>query len=360
MVRSIMLLVGLLFLAQLVPAAAEEPLTIQAAKALVLQASLKVKSAQQVKDFDEVIAIATKALTGPLPDDQAKYARQLIGWGHNRRGEHLGDRAAAAADRGDDAEAMTFDDQSMAEFELALKFDPQLGKAWFNRGTARGLRGDVPGAVEDLTKAVELDPKHANSRFNRAELLSQTGKLDEAFKDYNEAIRLAPKDIGAYLGRGRVYSRQGKFAESLADFQTAAKIDSRSPAVYIMRGDALADLGRWGEALDDYRTALRLDPKRSRAHAGVAWILATAPDDKLRDPAAALAAGQKAIALDGEGDWRSLDALAAAFAASGRFDDARAACHKSLILAPTDLAERIKVRLALYEKGQAFRESPRK
>ena len=89
MVRSIVLLVVLLSFARPLPAAAEEPLTIQGAKALVLQASLKVKSAQQVKDFDEVIAIATKALTGPLPDDQAKYARQLIGWGHNRRGERM-------------------------------------------------------------------------------------------------------------------------------------------------------------------------------------------------------------------------------------------------------------------------------
>src|SRR5689334_3219325 len=96
---STMLLAGLLVLARLVPVAAEEPLTIQGAKALVLQASVKVKTAQGPKDFDEVIAIATKALTGPLPDDQAKYARQLIGWGHNRRGEHLGDRATAAADR---------------------------------------------------------------------------------------------------------------------------------------------------------------------------------------------------------------------------------------------------------------------
>jgi len=339
---------------------AAEPLSIQAAKSLVLQASVKMKTAASLGQYDEVIALATQALTGPLPEDRALYARQLIAWGHNRRGETLADLAIAEAERGRDAEAMQHDDAALGEFELAVKFDPQLAKAWFNRGTAVGLRGETAKAIDDLGRAVALDPKHANSRFNRAELLAASGKLDEAFRDYSEAIRLAPRDIGAYLGRGRVYSRQGKFAEALADIQAALKIDNQSPAVYVMRGDALADLGRWSEALDDYRAALRLDAKRPRALAGLCWIQATCPEEKLRDPAAALAAGQKAVELDGEGDWRSLDAFAAALAANGRFDEARAACLKALALAPADLAERIRVRLALYEKGQAFRESPRK
>jgi len=50
----------------------------------------------------------------------------------------------------------------------------------------------------------------------------------------------------------------------------------------------------------------------------------------------------------------ALDALAAAYAAAGRFDDAVATAESALLVAPPEVAAEIEIRLALYRTGQRF------
>ncbi len=69
---------------------------------------------------------------------------------------------------------------------------------------------------------------------------------------------------------------------------------------------------------------MKIDDKLGAAYRGAAWIMATCPDERFRNPEAALAAAQKAMEFDGDKDPRYIDTLAAAYAVNGQFDSAGA------------------------------------
>src|SRR4029450_6395850 len=103
----------------------------------------------------------------------------------------------------------------------------------------------------------------------------------------------------------------------------------------------------------------KLDAKLGRAYRGVAWLLATCPLDEFRDRDLALQSAEKAVALDGDGDWTYLDVLAAAQANAGRYGEAQATLEKALQIASDEVGESLQTRLALYRDRQPYRQSTR-
>ncbi len=87
--------------------------------------------------------------------------------------------------------------------------------------------------------------------------------------------------------------------------------------------------------------------------------MATCPDQRFRDQDAAVTAAEKAIELDGESDWRYLDALAAAYANAAQFDKAQAAIAKAVDVAPADQQKNLTSRQELYAQKKPYRETAR-
>ncbi len=52
----------------------------------------------------------------------------------------------------------------MKDLDRAIELDPRLPSAWSNRGIARRLDGDLPGAISDYEKALEVAPADWNHR----------------------------------------------------------------------------------------------------------------------------------------------------------------------------------------------------
>ena len=92
----------------------------------------------------------------------------------------------------------------------------------------------------------------------------------------------------------------------------------------------------------------------------LAWILATCPDEQVRDPAEALQLAQRAAALTEHANASILDTLAGAQAAAGQFDHAISTARRAMTMAHdaghSALAEQVKQRLQLYEQGKAYRQ----
>src|SRR5262249_28344696 len=126
-------------------------------------------------------------------------------------------------------------------------------------------------------------------------------------------------------------------------------------AALLNRGRVLALLGQHEEALADARAAVQQAPDDAAALNDLAWLLACCPRDDLRRPEEAVELATKAFEM--RGDATTLDTLAAALAAAGRFEEAvqrqREAVEKADELAKADFG----VRLALYEAGQPYREA---
>ena len=90
---------------------------------------------------------------------------------------------------------------------------------------------------------------------------------------------------------------------------------------------------------------------------GLAWIMATCPDEQFRDDMLALKLAQQAIDADGEDDWRYLDTLAAAQASAGQFDQAQETIKKALAKSPQDQTEALAARLNLYTEEKPYRDT---
>jgi Flp pilus assembly protein TadD len=108
--------------------------------------------------------------------------------------------------------------------------------------------------------------------------------------------------------------------------------------------------------LADYGQAIRLDPKNAEAHNARAWLLATRPDDKLRDGKLALNSARRLCELSDWKDASYIDTLAAAYAEVGDFEKASQHQRQAIELATPELRAPLQDRLELYQDKKPYRE----
>jgi tetratricopeptide (TPR) repeat protein len=326
-------------------------------QALLTDAYEKTKSAETIDDFAAIIEMCERALAGKIPEANAAYSHQLVAWAYNRRGEKFAEEAAALVEKGEDRKANELDAMALADFEESLKHDGKKWKSLHNRGVSLGLHGKYERALKDFEQVIELKPDFPSAWYNRAEVRATLGHYDEAIVDYTKGLELTPGDVGMFVGRGTARYRLKKYDESLADFEAALRADATNAAALAGRGDAHAALGHWEQAAEDYRQAVEKNENLGRAYRGAAWLMATCPEEKYRNSDLALESAKRAIQLDGDGDWLYLDALAAAQANAGHFDEARETLSKAIQIAPETITATLRQRLNLYVSGKPYRET---
>ena len=113
--------------------------------------------------------------------------------------------------------------------------------------------------------------------------------------------------------------------------------------------------------MDQFQAALTLRDDNAQALAGIAWIRATAADESLRDSNQAIALAERAAAATERRNLSVLDALAAAYASAGRFEDAVSTVESGINLATAAgldaAATQFRERLLLYRRHQPYRQS---
>ena len=116
------------------------------------------------------------------------------------------------------------------------------------------------------------------------------------------------------------------------------------------------DEGRYSEALDSVNSGLDSSPESSLLHNNKAWLLATCPDDTVRDGELAVEHATKACELT---SWRNayyVDTLAAAYAEAGDFESAVKWQEDAIRLGGGTYSEDFRKRLRLFQAGKAYRE----
>jgi tetratricopeptide (TPR) repeat protein len=114
----------------------------------------------------------------------------------------------------------------------------------------------------------------------------------------------------------------------------------------------------YDKAIAEYTQAIKLQPNDARPHERLAWVLATAAKDELRDGKNAVDHAKKACELT---DWKKPDYLAtlsAAFAESGDFQEAIKWLTKALEAPelPKFRDKEYRKRLKMFQEGIPYRE----
>ena len=107
---------------------------------------------------------------------------------------------------------------------------------------------------------------------------------------------------------------------------------------------------------------LRPGVEAERAHAfiqmNLAWVLATAPEERLRDGELAFRLANQVCQATGFEHARAVDVLAAALADVGRFEEAVQMTERSLTLfgpVQTPFRKDVEMRRSLYEQRRPYR-----
>ncbi|MGD9723868.1 MAG: tetratricopeptide repeat protein [Pirellulales bacterium] len=330
------------------------------AQALMIRANLREKEEDRLADFNEAVKLT------PQDPDVFRF-RGMYHLSEERPKEALDDFQAALAIEPDDADTheacglaqsvLQKYDEAVASFDKAIELDPKSAAAYTHRGRVRAIQGDADAALTDAEKALDLQPGSVPALQLHAALLGNAGKFDEALRDLTLLRRAMPEDQDLLLQIAAMHQASKRPDKAIEIYEQVLEADPKSVAGYRGRADAYLSLGKQSEALGDYEKALEHEPDNSGVLNNLAWVLATSPDDKLRNGTRAVELAKKACEVTEYKQAHILSTLAASYAESGDFASAVDWSKKAVELGPDPLKGQLQKELESYEAQKPWREA---
>jgi tetratricopeptide (TPR) repeat protein len=226
-----------------------------------------------------------------------------------------------------------------------------LGAGWIKEEDA--LSADE--AVEYFSEQIKLNPTEPAYLNNRGRVWDEKKEHDKAIADYEQAAVLQPDDPATHNNLGMSYQLKGDHTAAIKHFDAAVQADPTDASFYYNRGRANQSSGNYEAAAKDYADSVRVDPNFLVGYNNAAWLAATCPDEKYRDPKLALDLAQRAVAITQGKVWEVLDTLAAAQAANGDYEAAVKTSEEAINLG-SDAAIHggVRDRMTLYQEGKPY------
>lgn len=321
----------------------------------------KTDGAHSVADFSQIIDVCRNVIGDTQRSlDDRQYARTLMSWALNKRGEARSDQAGDLVRSQHLNEAQELDAKARRDFETAIEMDNTRWRAHHNLAITQAVRGETKAALASLATVIRLNPEYPNAYFNRAEILFRSNQLEASLKDYDKVVELNPDDSSAYSARAHSYYALGKSEEALKDYSKAMDLSPQSAEAATEYADTCHALGRWKEAAAAYQRALQLDANNAKTLQNAAWMMATCPDEFYRDGDTAVRTAQRAVQATSGPNSQVLDVLAAAQAASGDFASAQSTISEALRSTTNpSLRDELQLRAKLYQRKRAYMQPKR-
>jgi tetratricopeptide (TPR) repeat protein len=80
--------------------------------------------------------------------------------------------------------------RAIAEYDEAIRINPEYARAYMRRGAAYSGRGEYEKSIADSSKAVEFDSRNLKAYVNRSIAYSETG-------DYDRPLPTSPKRLSS-------------------------------------------------------------------------------------------------------------------------------------------------------------------
>jgi tetratricopeptide (TPR) repeat protein/mono/diheme cytochrome c family protein len=247
-------------------------------------------------------------------------------------------------------------DAAVPHFEAVARLQPQSSVAHFNLGTALDAAGRFSDAAQQYEEAVALDPTYVRARVNFGNARLRAGDVTAAAVQYRAALNLDPQNADAQNNLGRTLLALGNLNEAATHISEALRLRHDYPEAHFNMAEVLAATNQPRLAIEHYRAAIDLRPDWVPCLARFSWLLSTYPDAAVRNPDEAVRLSAKAVEISQHRDAAALDALAAAYASAGRFDEAvsTAMIATKLAAAGSEQSAQMEKRLALYRQGRPY------
>jgi tetratricopeptide (TPR) repeat protein len=341
-------------------AKAAEATPEQKAEAYALRSTLQTKDEKRLEDLNKAVELASKK------PDYFRVRGQYL-YGKEKFDEALADidQALKLADdhaathelRGMILLGLEKYDDALKSFDRASELEPEAALPYQHRAELYRQKGDLEKAVEQLTKALELAPDNVATLLIRSAVLYELKQTDKALADVEKAIQVAPRLAQPYLMRAEIYAATDRLDDAITQLEELLQqapgnvpILSRLGSFYLMAGrprkaietltlvieqepenfnalrfraDANLNISQHAEAAADFEKALAINEEDESLLNNYAWVLATSPDDKVRNGKKAVELATKASELTGHQTPHVLSTLGAAYAETGDFESAK-------------------------------------
>ena len=248
-------------------------------------------------------------------------------------------------------------------YEKALAINPADAEAHNNLGATLFQSGRIDDAIPHYQKALEIQPNYAAASCNLANALLSKGDTDGAIRHYLAGLALSPNQADAQYNLATALLRKGRTDEAIVHYKKTLELRPEISDAHANLGSALLAKGRVEEAIAQYKNALEIAPENVAAQSNLAWLLATSSDPSLRDGPQAVALAEQASRLSDGHSAIILRILAAAYAETGRFIEARETAQRALQSADDEdnavLANGLRKEIALYESGLPYHKPSR-
>jgi tetratricopeptide (TPR) repeat protein len=269
------------------------------------------------------------------------------------------------------------------------------------RARVKVMKDDIDGALQDLDEALAINGNDLQALLMRSNLHASRGNEEKAKADVDKLLKQAPDLPQAILLRSMIAAGKKRWGDAISDMQVLLQTDPTNAewrirlagyyvgdsrprkAIEILtevldgirdeadaqqkeskvdalraRGDALLSVGRHGDAVKDYEEALKIDAEDTGVLNNLAWVLATSPDDPVRNAARSVELGLKACELTKYQKPHILSTLAAGYAEKGDWETAKKWSAKAVELGvkDDDVDQQLKKELESYHEKKPWRE----
>ena len=206
-----------------------------------------------------------------------------------------------------------------------------IGQARLDEAFKLAESGKATEALTRIDSIIASNPDNWRAHFLKAAVLVLVKRQDDALLQIDESIKLARKSNVSYTLLAQLYSSKARTCIDAHRYEDAKK------------------------ALD---SAIHADPNDTTSMNDLAWLLATAPEPRVRNAHRAVSLAQKCCGLNHWTNAYSIDTLAAAYASAGNFG--QAVRYQQLAMQTLNKSERaeqltaMQDRLKLYSNRQTY------
>ncbi len=261
------------------------------------------------------------------------------------------------------SEAANRDDYqtAMRHYLEVYRIKPLHGDTLMQLGTAMLQLRRWTEAEKYLSMDIANRPWNVNSHLNQGNARLHLGNIDGAIQSYRNALQLDAMNAKAHNNLGFCLAEQGMENEALDHYRKSLIQDPESQETLLNLARLLHHSNLTSEAAIHYRKLLQLNPSHLESANNLAWILATSPDDHLRNAEEAIHWAEHACRLTQWDDPDCLDTLGVAYFEAGRIEEARNTAHRALEISiqkgREDSQDVIQSHIDRFESGRRSQEA---
>jgi tetratricopeptide (TPR) repeat protein len=164
-------------------------------------------------------------------------------------------------------------EESILNFDSAIKLIPENFQLWYLRGNSLGNLGRYEDAITSFDHVLEINPQYYQAWDKRGISLGHLGRYEESVTSFDRVLQLKPDYCDSLNNKGISLFKIGKYVEAISSFDKAISIEFHRYASWHDKGLALFLLGQYPEVLSTWKQAFNIIQQSTDRSYDVAKII---------------------------------------------------------------------------------------